>query len=343
MSQIKPPDSGAQDQIRPAPNQAPAEIRPHRYYGQNSEGSLAKSAAGFRTGGLSPADKVALSYLTIIAVLILASYSRVAYWWLLVPAHLVAMAIIFTMAKWEIRARPSLAEPESLSPDRAPSVLRSWYPLVLIPLSYKELGYLIPLIHPHDFDHELALIDHRILGVDPIVWLDRINYPAFTLIMQLSYMTYYVTPIVLGLVLWRAGRFREFQFFLFVVLLGFYISYLGYIIVPAIGPRFYLSADGVRPFGGPGVGTLRRFLDRMEGVTRDCFPSGHTEMTLLVLFCAHRFHKKTFYVLLPIGAALIFSTVYLRYHYVIDVIAGAAIAFALALAADWLYRAARRC
>jgi membrane-associated phospholipid phosphatase len=122
-----------------------------------------------------------------------------------------------------------------------------------------------------------------------------------------------------------------------VVLLGLFVSYLGYIAVPALGPRFFLSPDSVKPFGGTGVGAIRSLLDRIEGVTRDCFPSGHTELTLLVLFCAYRFHKKTFYVLLPIGFALIFSTVYLRYHYVIDVIAGAATAFALALAADLLH------
>jgi membrane-associated phospholipid phosphatase len=219
------------------------------------------------------------------------------------------------------------------------------YPAILVsvspdPMTYKELGYLIPLIHPHDFDRELALIDQRIFGVDPVVWLDRLNYPAFTLIMQLSYLTYYVMPILLGVVLWRAGRFKEFLFFLFVVLFGFYVSYLGYILVPAIGPRFFLSPGQVKPFGGLGVASIRGFLDRMEGVTRDCFPSGHTELTLLVLFCARLFHRKLFYILVPVGSALIFSTVYLRYHYVIDVLAGAATAFAIALSALWLHHAA---
>jgi len=230
--------------------------------------------------------------------------------------------------------------PNSVSPGKTSSIVRSWYPLILIPLTYKELGYLIPLVHPHDFDRELALIDQRIFGVDPIIWLDKINYPAVTLIMQLAYLTYYVTPIVLGIVLWRTGRFADFQFFLFVLLLGFYISYLGYIAVPAIGPRFFLDPGPARPLAGPGVTAIRGFLDRMEGVTRDCFPSGHTEITLLVLFCAHRFHKKLFYILLPFGSALIVSTVYLRYHYVIDVIAGAAAAVVIAVTADWLYESA---
>jgi membrane-associated phospholipid phosphatase len=340
VNQIKPPGSGGQDQINPGQDRAAAEAWPQLCDGQNSEGPRVSSGTALRKGQLIPADKVALAYLTITSALILAFYDRVAYWWLLVSGHLIAMGVIVAMARWVNPRQPNLDELQSLAPDRAPSFLRSWYPLVLIPLSYKELGYLIPLIHPHDFDRELALIDQRMIGVDPVVWLDRINHPALTLIMQLSYLTYYVMPILLGFVLWHSRRFKEFHFFLFVILLGFYVSYLGYILVPAIGPRFFLGPADVKPFEGPGVAAIRSFLDRMEGVTRDCFPSGHTELTLLVLFCAWQFHRKLFYILAPVGSALIFSTVYLRYHYVIDVLAGAATAFAIAFSAACLHKAA---
>ncbi len=49
-------------------------------------------------------------------------------------------------------------------------------------------------------------------------------------------------------------------------------------------------------------------------------PSGHTQMVLMVLFLARRYEKVLFYVFLPIICGLILSTVYLRYHYVIDLI-----------------------
>ena len=337
MSRLKPPVVG-QDSSGPVRNRASAETGPGRPDNYPSEGF----GASLYSGRFSPADKVAVSYVAIVAGLILASYNRIDLWAILLLAHLAAIAIIFTMASWPARtsANHTLAETLNARGTGALAIARSWYPLILIPLTYKELGYLIPLIHAHDFDRELALIDHRILGGDPVLWLDRMNYPIVTLIMQASYLTYYVTPIVLAIALWRAKRFRDYQFLLFVILLGLYVSYLGYIAVPAIGPRFFLSPGEVKPFGGPGVAVVRAFLDRFEGITRDCFPSGHTELTLLVLFCAYRLHKKLFHILLPVGLALIVSTVYLRYHYVIDVIAGAAIAAALALASGWLHRAA---
>jgi membrane-associated phospholipid phosphatase len=84
---------------------------------------------------------------------------------------------------------------------------------------------------------------------------------------------------------------------------------------------------------------VREALDRAEGITRDCFPSGHTELTLLVLFYAHRFHTKVFWWLLPLGIGVIISTVYLRYHYVMDVVAGALVAVLVVMIARPLYRA----
>ena len=60
----------------------------------------------------------------------------------------------------------------------------------------------------------------------------------------------------------------------------------------------------------------------LEGIKRDAFPSGHTAVTLVVLCLAYRFQKTLFWFFLPFVLALIAATVYLRYHYVIDVVAG---------------------
>jgi membrane-associated phospholipid phosphatase len=74
----------------------------------------------------------------------------------------------------------------------------------------------------------------------------------------------------------------------------------------------------------------------MDACPRDCFPSGHTEIPLLTLWLARRYRRKLFLVYLPITAAMIFSTVYLRFHYVVDVLAGAALAGGIILAVKLL-------
>jgi membrane-associated phospholipid phosphatase len=45
-------------------------------------------------------------------------------------------------------------------------------------------------------------------------------------------------------------------------------------------------------------------------------------IALIVLYLAWRFEKKLFVFFLPLTLALIISTVYCRYHYVVDVIGG---------------------
>ncbi|HJQ22749.1 MAG TPA: phosphatase PAP2 family protein [Blastocatellia bacterium] len=283
---------------------------------------------------LHPADKVVIAYITLIAALIVAFSFRIPAWPQLIVAHALAIGLVVLLARWD-RAAP-------LRVARFSRFIHGWYPVALISATYKELTYLIPLVHPRDFDVELAAIDHRLFGVHPTVWLERFNWPALTEVLQLAYATYYFLPIMLGAVLWHKRQFETFRFWVFVVALGFYVSYLGYITVPATGPRFLPEIKAAQAIPLTGVWLfqgLRDTLDRAEGVTRDCFPSGHTELTLLVLYFAHRFHRRTFWLMLPVGSALIAATVYLRYHYVIDVLAGAATAIVVILVARPLYRA----
>lgn len=285
-------------------------------------------------GLLSPADKIIIAYLILIAALILISIDRVRYWWLLVAAHILAIATVVIIARWYRR--------HSASGRRLVALVRGWYPVGVIPFTYKELTYLIPLINPKEFDRELAAIDRQMFGVDPTVWLERVMQPLLTEALQLSYITYYFLPLVLGVVLWRKGWLERFHFLVFVIVLGFYLSYLGYIAVPALGPRFLpeIQSNHTKPLSGILLfETIHATLNELEGKTYDAFPSGHTELTLLVLYYAQRFHRRTFWWILPAGSALIISTVYLRYHYVIDVIAGAFLALAIILMAKPLYRA----
>lgn len=262
---------------------------------------------------------------------------RIEYWELICEGHVLIAGLIILLA---IRSRDSRSI--ALSPrQRIVSFLRGWYPVIVIAITYKELTYLIPSIHPRDFDTALAAIDRRMFGVNPTVWLERFTWPPLTEALQLVYSTYYFLPIILAAVVWRKRLFEQYYFWVFIIVLGMYLSYLGYIAVPAIGPRFLetVAAEQTKPLTGVLLfQTIRDTLDRAEQITRDCFPSGHTELTLLVLYYAHKFHRRTFWWLLPFGVGIIVSTVYLRYHYVIDVIAGALLAAAIVMISEPLHR-----
>jgi membrane-associated phospholipid phosphatase len=192
---------------------------------------------------------------------------------------------------------------------------------------FNSLGTLIAGMHMTTFDAQLIAVDLAIFGVTPTVWLERLISPLLTGLLQFAYISYYFIPVSLGVVLIAKGRFREFEEVLFGILLCFYLSYVGYLLVPAIGPRFTLShlqtADlQVSPF----IGRIQDVLNSLEKNKADAFPSGHTAVSLMSLYYAWKEReKKLFACLIPIVTGLIISTVYLRYHYVIDVIAGIAL------------------
>jgi membrane-associated phospholipid phosphatase len=288
----------------------------------------------------SPADKVVIAYLAVIAALILLFAFRVLEWWMLVPAHCIAIAATWMIGRWlgESAGGSSGASAAGvLKKRRLRKFFRSWYPLFLIPLTYKELSYLIPRVNPHDLDWQLEAIDIRLFGVNPTLWLERLTYPALSEIFQIAYTSYYILPVVLGIVIWLRNP-KAFGFYVYLIVLAFYLSYLGYISVPAIGPRFILSGQFSKPLGGLLLAEpIRRMLDHAEGITRDCFPSGHTELTMVVLYSAWLFHRPSFRWMLPVGTALIIATVYLRYHYVVDVVAGALLALLIMAIARPLY------
>jgi membrane-associated phospholipid phosphatase len=277
---------------------------------------------------LYPVDKLIIIYLTILSVLILLSTARIEKWYLFVIAHTLASLFFVVLAKW---LAPMLGT--------AGRYLRGWNTLLVIPVTYKELEYLIPRLHPRDFDWQLAAIDYRVFGVHPTVWLERLLWPPLTEIFQIIYATYYFYPLLFGVVLWRKGWVAKFHFWVLMIMLGLLSSYLGYIAVPAIGPRFILADQQTQPLAGIFLfEAIRTTLDKAEGITRDCFPSGHTELTLLTLYYAWRFHRPTFLCYVIPCSLLILSTVYLRYHYVVDVVAGFGFALAIALTANWLHR-----
>ena len=142
-----------------------------------------------------------------------------------------------------------------------------------------------------------------------------------------------------GVLLWYQRRYREFQYYAFLIAFGYLVSYVGYLLVPARGPRFllrhlqHIPLQGLWLFRG-----MQDTLDRLESAHYDCFPSGHTELTILAWWSSRMVGNRLFWVYFAYTPSIIFATVYLRYHYSVDVLAGAIVATALILATPSIYR-----
>ncbi len=225
--------------------------------------------------------------------------------------------------------------------------LREVAPFLFCIAIYTNLHDTIGFVNSHDVHDKLIAIDAWMFGVQPCVWAQRFYSTFLTELFSIAYMNYFVLSVTVAVYLLLVGRRAEMRAALLGTVLCFYIGYFLYVAFPAAPPWLVLASEFTRDFKGGWVtnSALRmRALD--PNGSRGAFPSLHCAVTFITLAYAWRFQKVLFAVLLPMGVALVLSTVYLRHHYVIDIIAGAALAAAAyvvgpALDAWWLGRRER--
>jgi membrane-associated phospholipid phosphatase len=228
------------------------------------------------------------------------------------------------------------------NPSRTLQVFLDYYVIGCVVVIFDGLGPLIRAVHPVDYDAALIALDRAIFGTDPTVALEKFATPFLSDVLTVFYALYYFHPIVLGTLVLLDDRTRpanmlDFPRYAFVIVFVFYVSYACYFLVPAIGPRYTLAHAGPLPRGAISQ-AIDHTLDVLEKNKRDCFPSGHTMVLIAILLEAYRRSKKTFWAFLPFAVGLFVATVYCRYHYVADVIAGFALAFVTVPLGNALYK-----
>jgi len=269
-------------------------------------------------------DKLIIAYYAFTTVLLVGWFSQVAEAPWLLAWHAAGIGMLIFQVK---------------RPNRTTRIFRYWYPLPYVAACYKEMALLIPPVRHTDADRWLANLDFRLWGVHPTVWLERIQSPGLTEFLQIVYTLFVPAVLLVAVLLWQQRRYREFQYYAFLIACGYLVSYVGYLLVPARGPRFLLKHLQHIPLQGLWLfHSMQNTLDRLESAHYDCFPSGHTELTILAWWSTRKLTNSLFFPYFAYTLSIIFATVYLRYHYTIDVVAGMAVAAILIVAAPSLYQ-----
>ncbi len=274
----------------------------------------------------SSVDIVTITFLLFLDALNVIFHARVGQWLGLVLANTVVIVAIAALA-WMAETRRT----------KILIGLHRWYCYPIIMFLFKEIYLMVYPIHPHDYDALLIAVDHWMFGVNPTQWLASYSNPILTEILQIAYFSYYLLFIVMGVEVYRRYPIAKFDHAAFLVVYGFYLSYLGYFLLPAIGPRFTLHDFSLLNQELPGIAlttNLRAIINAGESIPsnvalareliqRDAFPSGHTQLSLIVLYLGFRNNLRSRWLLTTLGGLLLVGTVYLRYHYVVDLLGGA--------------------
>jgi membrane-associated phospholipid phosphatase len=267
------------------------------------------------TPSLNATDRLSLLFIVALMTLCLLFLPSLPHaGWLLIRFGLLLIAL-FSVAWYADHHRSS----------KTAFSLHGLLPVLIVPVLFDSLGDMIPWLRSGSFDDLLIAIDHALfLGHHPTILLERFIHPFLTTVLQFAYVSYYPMATVLGIVLLSRGKLDAFNEAVFGIILCYYLSYIGYLLVPAVGPRYTLAHLQTADLqAGPLVIAIQETLNRLENTKTDAFPSGHTSIALMTLYYARVMQERVLTaVLIPVVTGLVVSTVYLRYHYVIDVLAG---------------------
>ncbi len=277
---------------------------------------------------LTSADFVTITFLICLSVVEIIFHDRLNLWYVLIIRNAASILFILNITQYVERRK------EKVSP-----IIRSardWYLVPAILFIYTQTSSITHSLHGKDYDDILIAIDRWLFGIDPTVWIYQFAHPVITEILQIAYSSYYLFFIALFFEFYRRSDRTEFHSGAMMIVYGFYLSYIGYLLFPAVGPRFMLhdffSYDAelpgllltplLRDIINAGGGIIAGVPNPIEYVHRDAFPSGHTQLTLTAMYLAFTKRSMHRWWLLIVGSLLIIATIYLRYHYLIDVIAG---------------------
>jgi membrane-associated phospholipid phosphatase len=277
---------------------------------------------------LTSADFVTIIFLIFLSTVEITFYHGIPWWHVLILQNCAALVFIIAAALYVERRKESA--PPLLR------IVRDWYLVPGILFIYTQSSSIAHALHGKDYDDLLIGADRWLFGSDPTVWMYQFTHPIITEGLQLAYSSYYLFFIALFFEFYRRSDRSDFYSGGMMIVYGFYLSYVGYMLLPAVGPRFTLHdffaldkelpglflTPYLREIINSGGGISAGTLNPIEVVHRDAFPSGHTQLTLTAMYLAFSLHSKNRWWLLVVGSLLIIATVYLRYHYVVDVLAG---------------------
>ncbi len=231
--------------------------------------------------------------------------------------ELIALAFVFSFA-WTGSGRRFLLE---------------FMPFLILLVAYKQMRNFADDLTTSDINITNLIRWEKSLfgGTLPNHWVQvhmwhHFYTPVLDVLTNTLYLSHFLSPLVISVLLWQKRRSLYWAFALALVVLSF-AAFATYVLFPAAPPWWathygYLTDQPV---------TLDHFVTSGEKLARGAnpvaaMPSLHAGYpSFIAMVAIYVWGKRAIpVILLPLG--VIFSTVYLGHHYVIDALAGAAYA-----------------
>ncbi len=303
-----------------------------------------KISEPFVTKGYHFIDYATQLYLAVVGLLILFFHNHSLPQW---PYLLCAHATVIISV--HILIRTYQYRPES----RPIGFFRHFYPILLYPGLYRSSEALNRMFVDDYLDDIFIRLEQYLFGFQPSVeFMEALSFRIVSELFYLSYFSYYIMIIGIGTILYLQEQ-RHFFHYVSIISFIFYVCFLVYIFSPVIGPPvFYTQIPDFNgqeklpfyPLAFPQAVESGLFYKIMKVIYRyfeghgAAFPSSHVAVAIGTLYFTWRYLPYLRWLHLITVLLLSLSTVYCRYHYAVDVFAGAITAAILLPLGDFIYK-----
>jgi membrane-associated phospholipid phosphatase len=268
---------------------------------------------------LRRSEGVLIVYLVYTAVLSVVLPVRSPVGAIAIAVNSVVIAGFFLLAYAQ-----SFRKPEMLG------IMRDWYPVPLMLLCYREMGWLAPAGHTYTLEQSWELWDKTLLNDLGLKAAIESFGPVLPSILEIAYLLVYTVPSFGLAMLYVYKRRERADRFLYQFLLGILIAYTLFPLFPSEPPRTVFPGEDL-----PGYLTVFRRLNLWllggYGIHTSVFPSAHVSGAFSGAFGMIRLlpeHPWVGRFLLALAILIATATVYGRYHYAADALAGLAVSLA---------------
>jgi hypothetical protein len=203
-----------------------------------------------------------------------------------------------------------------------------------VQISYFFFRELLPLINPRSLDNDLHRLGVLLFGAEPALALDAVVNHSSTEWFAFFYFGYFFVLATHVLpILFVSRDERTMSEFCFGMVFMFCIGHILYMLVPGYGP--YRAVAGEFHNALPEGLWLDVVMETVAegGAQKDIFPSLHTAAPTFIALYSFRHRalppfRYTWPIVAFFAVNIIVATMFLRWHWIVDVVAGLTLATA---------------
>ncbi|HLH03384.1 MAG TPA: phosphatase PAP2 family protein [Bryobacteraceae bacterium] len=221
----------------------------------------------------------------------------------------------------------ALAKAETTRYQRAINMVRDWIPIPLTLLAFREMEWFVPVVYNSGYEHSWIRLDRVLL--DQYCFKSAIESlgPLLPTYLELCYLLVYGVGTFCVIVLWLKDHRPRVDRFYVILLTGTLISYALFPFFPSRPPRIAFP-DVAAPLANNVLRHFNLFLLRSATIHTGVFPSAHVSSAFAAawaMFLVMPDRKRFGWGLSIYAFSVAAATVYGRYHYAVDALAGFAI------------------